>query len=160
MPKTSTYCYQRHQKLLSYKNLCHHLLASGTFVGLCMIHLEYSVTSAQFPAKLLQSISISMCQTVTKHVEEPVLLQVRKTMWTLFQHCPTPEAGRDADVQVIEKAIMSCGLYRKRAVMFKRFCKEYLEKQVSIKILPQASLQRRTLRTIFPPNVSYTQFPS
>lgn len=53
-------------------------------------------------------------------------------MWDLFAFCPTPEAGRDADQKEIETIITPLGLYKKRAAIFKRFCKEYIEKEVRV----------------------------
>ena len=60
-------------------------------------------------------------------------MQVRKVMWDLFQLCPTPEAGRDADTPTVENIIRPMGLHQKRAVIFKRFCREYIEKEVRTK---------------------------
>lgn len=57
-------------------------------------------------------------------------MQVRKIMWELFELCPTPEAGRDADVKAVEQIILPLGLQHKRALIFQRFCREYIEKEV------------------------------
>ena len=59
-----------------------------------------------------------------------IFLQVRKILYQLFELCPTPEAAIEADIAVVESIIKPLGLFRKRAVMFKRFSREYIEKQV------------------------------
>lgn len=48
----------------------------------------------------------------------------------MFELAPTPEAAAEADTVKVEEIIKPLGLFRKRAVMFKRFSKEYLEKDV------------------------------
>lgn len=52
-------------------------------------------------------------------------------MWRLFELAPTPEAGALADPEEVSTVIRPLGLFRKRAQMFKRFSREYLEKDVS-----------------------------
>ena len=61
----------------------------------------------------------------------PAFVQVRKILWNLFQLAPSPEAAVGVDVALVEELIKPLGLFRKRAVMFKRFSREYLEKDVS-----------------------------
>jgi methyl-CpG-binding domain protein 4 len=56
-------------------------------------------------------------------------VQVRKVLWELFTYAPTAEAAVKADVAKVEAMIRPLGLFRKRAVMFKRFSQEYLEKE-------------------------------
>lgn len=56
--------------------------------------------------------------------------QVRRILWKLFEFAPTPEAGALAEPEQIEAIIKPLGLFRKRALMFKRFSREYLEKDV------------------------------
>ena len=62
----------------------------------------------------------------------PASVQVRKILWNLFQLAPSPEAAVGVDVALVEELIKPLGLFRKRAVMFKRFSQEYIEKDVSL----------------------------
>lgn len=58
--------------------------------------------------------------------------QVRKILWKLFELAPTPESGATVDTAQVEEIIKPLGLFRKRALMFKRFSQEYLETNVRL----------------------------
>ena len=57
---------------------------------------------------------------------------MRKILWKLFEYAPTPEVAMEGNPAEIEAIIKPLGLFRKRALMFKRFSKEYVEKPVNI----------------------------
>lgn len=71
------------------------------------------------------------CGSVRASASPQSCLQVRKILYQLFELCPTPEAAIEADTAVVEGIIRPLGLFRKRALMFKRFSREYIEKQVA-----------------------------
>ena len=56
---------------------------------------------------------------------------MRRILYQLFELCPTPEAAVEAETAVVEAIIYPLGLFRKRALMFKRFSREYIEKEVA-----------------------------
>ena len=53
--------------------------------------------------------------------------QVRSVIWNLFKLFPCPEAAVQADVAELETMLHPLGLYKKRAVAFRRFSLEYMK---------------------------------
>eukprot|EP00884_Botryococcus_braunii_P023235 jgi/Botrbrau1/9596/Bobra.106_2s0018.1 len=54
--------------------------------------------------------------------------QVRKVIWNLFELMPNAEAAASVNISELEALLYPLGLFRKRALMIKRFSEEYLSK--------------------------------
>lgn len=70
---------------------------------------------------------------------------MRRILWKLFELAPTPEIAMNADPEAVEAVIYPLGLYKKRALMFKRFSREYLQKEVAFSHYIPPKLQAHAL---------------